>query len=914
MRNGLRLSKRPTLGVSGVVAAAFLLIIMGVVIALTWLSFNSLYELYKLQSEYNAVKSKASLIASALESYYDVKDSNLIISIESKYPYTLFISAIAIHYDITYDIISKNVLTVSSGTLTEYLGDIVIKTIPITDVEFPYPLTTGHRVEIEVPLRSSNILSVTASISSSPIVVTIPIKKYQEVTGGAPPQIFDSELMPEIAYEGTSATLGYWYVKESATHTDITVVIGQYVSGDLDSIKHDDNNYYVVRSEPSPNWLEGWTYRRPVTIQENSGTNLVDYAVKIQLNSGNFDFSRAKSDGSDIRFTLDDGTTLLTHWIESWDPVNQVAVVWVKVPNIPAGGSVTIYMYYGNPNAQDASDIRNTFIYGEDLEVDYDGDGDIDNDDMTYAGWQIVSEYRGLWHVEKPGVCNSISYNWYYGSQARGCTYNVGLTRGYIVSPYIDLTGLNVGAKLRFYTRWQIERWAWWGDYDSLYVQIATDSTWNTLWHRDCNECPGCQRCYTTHPCWVYDWHWEEIDISAYVGNRVRFRFRFDSVDGAYNNVEGWHIDEIIVRPYVSPEPSATVGPEQSRIATTSVRISYRVSNPDVLKINFTYIVKYNKAPVEIKVFMWNYSSSSWVEVSKETYRVANTEDKYQVITSRDGYVSSTGDLMVKIESSTLGDHTIYLELANVTAILPKYSMYIALGGTNYVYRYDLSMHEFFKLNDAPFTFYANTSITFDRDDLYLWAIGKYGTGYGLYYYDVLTGQWNYRTVLPTPPGNGSFIIYAYGYIYYLAGGSSDFYKYDVKANKLMPLDSLPVTADDYTVGVYDGSQYIYVLVGTTGEFFRFNESEGWVELSTAPTVKPVGMAYDPDRNVIWVISEGGGLYYYNIASNEWEVVDIQTPYYPRGQGNRLIYYSNFLYHVRADGTREFIIINLSNL
>ncbi|OYT43992.1 MAG: hypothetical protein B6U85_10670 [Desulfurococcales archaeon ex4484_42] len=716
--------------------------------------------------------------------------------------------------------------TVSSGTLTEYLGDIVIKTIPITDVEFPYPLTTGHRVEIEVPLRSSNILSVTASISSSPIVVTIPIKKYQEVTGGAPPQIFDSELMPEIAYEGTSATLGYWYVKESATHTDITVVIGQYVSGDLDSIKHDDNNYYVVRSEPSPNWLEGWTYRRPVTIQENSGTNLVDYAVKIQLNSGNFDFSRAKSDGSDIRFTLDDGTTLLTHWIESWDPVNQVAVVWVKVPNIPAGGSVTIYMYYGNPNAQDASDIRNTFIYGEDLEVDYDGDGDIDNDDMTYAGWQIVSEYRGLWHVEKPGVCNSISYNWYYGSQARGCTYNVGLTRGYIVSPYIDLTGLNVGAKLRFYTRWQIERWAWWGDYDSLYVQIATDSTWNTLWHRDCNECPGCQRCYTTHPCWVYDWHWEEIDISAYVGNRVRFRFRFDSVDGAYNNVEGWHIDEIIVRPYVSPEPSATVGPEQSRIATTSVRISYRVSNPDVLKINFTYIVKYNKAPVEIKVFMWNYSSSSWVEVSKETYRVANTEDKYQVITSRDGYVSSNG----------------------------------------------------------------------------------------LYYYDVLTGQWNYRTVLPTPPGNGSFIIYAYGYIYYLAGGSSDFYKYDVKANKLMPLDSLPVTADDYTVGVYDGSQYIYVLVGTTGEFFRFNESEGWVELSTAPTVKPVGMAYDPDRNVIWVISEGGGLYYYNIASNEWEVVDIQTPYYPRGQGNRLIYYSNFLYHVRADGTREFIIINLSNL
>jgi len=115
-------------------------------------------------------------------------------------------------------------------------------------------------------------------------------------------------------------------------------------------------------------WLSGWTYRRAVTITEQSGSTLTDYQVRIELNSSNFDFSKANTDGSDIRFTEDDGTTLLNYWIEKWDDANEEAVIWVKVPSIPANSDVTIYMYYGNPSAVSESDPEAVFEFFDDFE------------------------------------------------------------------------------------------------------------------------------------------------------------------------------------------------------------------------------------------------------------------------------------------------------------------------------------------------------------------------------------------------------------------------------------------------------------------------------------------------------------------------------------------------------------------
>jgi len=111
------------------------------------------------------------------------------------------------------------------------------------------------------------------------------------------------------------------------------------------------------------NITSAWKYYSKVTIDNTGNASaLTNYQVSISLTSANFDFTRANSDGSDIRFTDSDKTTLLNYWIESYDSVGQTAKIWVKVPSIPASSTKDIWMYYGNAGAVSASDKTATFI------------------------------------------------------------------------------------------------------------------------------------------------------------------------------------------------------------------------------------------------------------------------------------------------------------------------------------------------------------------------------------------------------------------------------------------------------------------------------------------------------------------------------------------------------------------------
>ena len=71
-------------------------------------------------------------------------------------------------------------------------------------------------------------------------------------------------------------------------------------------------------------------------------------------------------DFDDFRFTDNDGTTLLSYWIENYTAAGS-AIVWVKVPSISASAEKTIYMYYGNPSATSAEDGDATFEFFDDF-------------------------------------------------------------------------------------------------------------------------------------------------------------------------------------------------------------------------------------------------------------------------------------------------------------------------------------------------------------------------------------------------------------------------------------------------------------------------------------------------------------------------------------------------------------------
>ncbi|HEX2952262.1 MAG TPA: DUF2341 domain-containing protein, partial [Armatimonadota bacterium] len=64
-----------------------------------------------------------------------------------------------------------------------------------------------------------------------------------------------------------------------------------------------------------------------------------------------FDFSQAKPDGADLRFTKADGT-LLPFAVERYEAANRLAEVWVKVDTVLGNNSTQfITMLWGNPQA-----------------------------------------------------------------------------------------------------------------------------------------------------------------------------------------------------------------------------------------------------------------------------------------------------------------------------------------------------------------------------------------------------------------------------------------------------------------------------------------------------------------------------------------------------------------------------------
>ncbi len=87
-----------------------------------------------------------------------------------------------------------------------------------------------------------------------------------------------------------------------------------------------------------------------------------DLTVLIRLHSGNFAFTSARDDGGDIRFVDADDVTLLKHHIEKIDVLDEIALIWVKVPRI--GGATDqgfIWMYYGNEEAVGGQDPGGSF-------------------------------------------------------------------------------------------------------------------------------------------------------------------------------------------------------------------------------------------------------------------------------------------------------------------------------------------------------------------------------------------------------------------------------------------------------------------------------------------------------------------------------------------------------------------------
>ena len=129
-------------------------------------------------------------------------------------------------------------------------------------------------------------------------------------------------------------------------------------------------------------WNDEWTFRKEITLDlsaagANIAGNPVDVPVLVRLHLGNFGyFADTKPDGSDLRFIAADDKTPLKYHVERYDPANNLAFVWVKVPRL-AGGANTdkLFLYYGNQKAPAGADASGTYDASQVLVYHFEGDG-----------------------------------------------------------------------------------------------------------------------------------------------------------------------------------------------------------------------------------------------------------------------------------------------------------------------------------------------------------------------------------------------------------------------------------------------------------------------------------------------------------------------------------------------------------
>jgi biopolymer transport protein ExbB len=149
-------------------------------------------------------------------------------------------------------------------------------------------------------------------------------------------------------------------------------------------------------------WNGDWQYRVKIDADAGpKGANITEpigrTQVLVRLLANNFKFDSAKQDGGDIRFVAGDDRTPLHYHIEKFDGlVDQVALVWVDVPDLAPGATTSFYMYWGNEKANDASDPKTTYDADQLLVWHFAEENGLPKDSSSYGNNALTPGKRDL--------------------------------------------------------------------------------------------------------------------------------------------------------------------------------------------------------------------------------------------------------------------------------------------------------------------------------------------------------------------------------------------------------------------------------------------------------------------------------------------------------------------------------------
>jgi len=138
-------------------------------------------------------------------------------------------------------------------------------------------------------------------------------------------------------------------------------------------------------------WNDDWNFRKQISLNTtaagaNVQTTLNNYPLLIRLHTGNFQyFLDMQQSGKDLRVVAADDKTPVKFHIERFDQINQMALVWVKLPSITANANTEkVWLYYGNPSAPPNEDAASTFDVNQTLVLHFSEEGTSPQDATAY--------------------------------------------------------------------------------------------------------------------------------------------------------------------------------------------------------------------------------------------------------------------------------------------------------------------------------------------------------------------------------------------------------------------------------------------------------------------------------------------------------------------------------------------------
>jgi len=285
---------------------------------------------------------------------------------------------------------------------------------------------------------------------------------------------------------------------------------------------------------------QGWTKQCPVTITNNTGGVLTNHQVKIEIT---YD-SNMDEDFNDLRF-YNSGNVELDYWIETY-VASTSAVVWVKVPSVPTGGS-DITMYYGNSGADTTSNGVNTFLFFDDMFDSY------------LSKWTCLENAETSIEQAHSGSRSVKMWDGFQNSRINGDYSHVG---NFVLTFHqYFVTSANRSSTL-FIKDASSEKYGLYVKYQAGHFYHAQSGAWTDLgafaagaWHK-----VEAAHDVTTNKVkiWIDDGYIGEYDFySASINGYTQFSFQSEN-----SNEQVQYVDDVYTREYASPEPTSEVGSE----------------------------------------------------------------------------------------------------------------------------------------------------------------------------------------------------------------------------------------------------------------------------------------------------------------------------------------------------------------